>query len=162
MAVQLDPSVYDPPSPSVRRNTDFTLTIDIVKDGGEVINNISIVAIDLDPGVSISASTANENVTISGNYQAAYPGDEGQYVLAGSSDLIMDPIVVNSTADIPADQDLFSWIQDDTPTVDKEYTVTVQYTDEDGAEQTLDLQLLHRVNNDWESGTLFLRNYFGT
>ena len=144
----------------VQRNTDFSVTIGVEGDAGEVIDSVAVEGIDIDPGVTATAGA--ESITISGNYQAAYPNDEGKYVFKGSSDKIMAPIVVNSTADIPANQDLFSWLQDSTPLVTKEYTVTVAFTDAEDEEGVETITFEHEVINDWESGTAFLKDYFGT
>ena len=164
MAIIFNETDYDrsanPPVPNVQRNTDFTVTIGVEGDDGEVIDSISIVGVDQDPGVTVTAGS--EDVTIAGNYQAAYPNDRGKYVFKGSSDKLMVPIVVNSTAAIPPNEDLFSWLQDDTAFVDKEYTVTVEFTDSEDEPGTEVLSLLHRVINDWSSGTAFLKDYFGT
>lgn len=127
----------------VQRNTDFSVTIGVEGDDGETIDSVSIVGVDQDPGVTVSAGT--ESITISGNYQAAYPNDQGKYVFKGSSDKIMAPIVVNSTAAIPPNQDLFSWLQDSTPLVTKQYTVTVEFTDSESEEGVETVTFEHQV-----------------
>lgn len=149
--------------PSVVRLQSFSTTVSAsVVSGGEgggeeesatVISVTAEMVGGKDPGINITAGESS--VTISGKHVSGF-SDILTYVDKGQSDKTQTPKTVVGIENMPPGQNLFDLNQDKKQSLDREFIITVNLSDETSTSFTLK----QTVQNDLESIKSFMGSYF--
>jgi hypothetical protein len=150
---------------SVIRQNYFNDTITI---SGENVINVSCVAEGgKDSGITIITSTSS--IEIFGNYFDTNYEDQASFVNKGSSNILEEPTNVigpiwGPNSLVPPNKELYDFDQDITPDRIQNYIVTVTEEPEPESMQYVvtNFIVFQRILNDWSSGTIALKEYYGT
>ena len=150
MAVTLNPN---PPTDAIRLKN-FSFTVNVLAPGEVLSINVNLLG-DPEP---ITIVTEESSFTVTGKYETGFT-DTLTYVNKGSSNLIEVPASVVGIQNMPDGKELFDLNQDQKQSLNRTYSVLVEY-DEEGTINTESLELTHTVLNDLESIRSFMANYF--
>jgi hypothetical protein len=150
MSVSYTPNPLD----DVVRAVDFSLSISFSAGSGTITSVTGELLGEVEP---IIITPAGNSLLVSGKYLSGWT-DTFTYVDAGESNLTQAPKTAIGTENLPASQNLFDLDQDQTYIVVRQFSVTVEYT-EDSLPYTTTFLIDHNVYNNLEAMRSFMDNY---